>query len=78
MGSWSYRARELWQLHKREIKRYGICAWILIIGVIREKWFLAWGALGAAAVMYCYDRWWKPWADRVLAAAGKKTDNDAS
>jgi hypothetical protein len=50
----------------------------LIIGVVREKWFLAWGALGAAAVMYCYDRWWKPWADRVLAAAGKKTDNDAS
>jgi hypothetical protein len=79
MGSWSYRARELWQLHKREIKRYGICAWIVIIGVVREKYFLAWLGLGAAVAMYCYDRWGKPWEERGrILMGGKKTDNYAS
>jgi hypothetical protein len=79
MGNWSYRIREIWQLHKREIKKYGLCAWALIIGIWTRTYALAWVGLGAAIIMYAYDRWGRPWAERGrIIMGGKKTDKDAS
>lgn len=79
MGSWSYRTRELWQLHKREIKKYGVCAWFLIAGLSSGTYILAWAGLIGAVVMYCFDRWGKPWAERGrVLMEGNKTDKEDS
>ena len=64
MENWSYRIRELWILHKREIKCYGVCAWFVIIGVGTGWWPGAWAGLIAATVIYAFDRWGRPWAER--------------
>lgn len=64
MENWSYRIREIWSLHKREIKRYGLCAWLVIVGVLHPYYVLAWTGVIAAAVMWAFDRWGRPWAER--------------
>jgi hypothetical protein len=51
----------------------------LIVGVGTKTYVLAWVGLGAAIVMYVYDRWGRPWAERGrIIMGGNKTDKDAS
>ena len=64
MENWSYRIRELWTLHKREIKRYGFCALLVWVGLMQAKYLAAWIGLGAALAMFAFDRWGRPWAER--------------
>jgi hypothetical protein len=64
MENWSYRIRELWILHQREIKRYSLCAVAFISGVTYPWWPSAVLGVLAAAAMYSHDRWGRPWAER--------------
>jgi hypothetical protein len=68
MENWSYRIREIWLLHKREIKRYGLCAIGFITAVTHSWWPGAAFCVLAAAAMYAYDRWGGPWAERGRTA----------
>jgi len=72
MESWLYRIREIWTLHKKEIKRYGACAWFVIIGVATGWWAGAWAGLFAATLIYAFDRWGRPWAERGREVLGQK------
>jgi len=64
MENWSSTLRELWLLHKREIKRYGLCALVLIAGLNSHDYAVAWMGLIIAVVLYAYDRWGQPYAER--------------
>jgi hypothetical protein len=64
MENWSYRIRELWTLHQREIKRYGLCAIGFVSSVTHPWWPGAAFCVLAAGAMYAYDRWGEPWAER--------------
>ena len=75
MENWSYRAREIWLLHNREIKRYGCCAALVISGLYLGRYAGAWIGLGAALVMWSFDRWGQPWAERGRIAMERKKSN---
>ena len=64
MENWLSTIREIWLLHGRDIKRYGLCLWCLIVGLARDRIYLAWLGLAAALCMFAYDRWGQPWAER--------------
>jgi len=64
MESFIYRIKELWILHKREIKRYGVCVLLVYAGIWHHTLLPGLIGVGAAAVMWCYDRWGRPWAER--------------
>lgn len=64
MENWSYRIREFWLLNKREIKRYGVCAWFVLVGMVHPIYPAAWLGLGAALAIYLFDRWGRRWAER--------------
>jgi hypothetical protein len=70
MENWSYKIRELWTLHKREIKRYGFCALLVFAGFTRASYRVAWIGVIIAAVMFCFDRWGRPWAERGKQVLG--------
>jgi hypothetical protein len=72
MEDWSYRTKELWQLHKREIKRYGCCVALVFAGVSQGCYAAAWIGLGAALVMWAFDRWGRPWAERGRMIMNRK------
>lgn len=76
MESWLYRIKELWILHKREIIRYSVCAWFVIIGVATAWWPGAWGGLVAAALIYAFDRWGRPFAERGRTILGQNAPKD--
>ena len=67
MGNFSYRIRELWTLHNREIKRYGVCALLVYAGIWHSSLLAGGIGVGAALVMWCFDRWGRPWAERGKA-----------
>lgn len=77
MEDWSYKIREWWAAHRRNILRYGFCGLGCIAGLKRGAWLLVWLSLGAAAIMHCYDRfngeYWRQRGAGVLGA-GKKKD----
>lgn len=64
MENWSYRLREFCGSHRRDIKRYGLCALLFIVALLQRVWVVAWGSLLAAAVIHAYDRWGAPYAER--------------
>jgi hypothetical protein len=63
MENWSYRIREFWLLNHREIKRYGLCVWMVFVGLLQSVHPLAWFGLGAGIVMWAFDRWGRPYAE---------------
>ena len=67
MENWSYRLREFWSQNKREIVRYGICGWMILLGLLQSLPGISLAGLGAALVMLAYDRWGRPWAERGKA-----------
>jgi hypothetical protein len=75
MENWSYRAREFWLRHSREIKRYGFCLALVLSGVIQRSFAPAWLGLGGAAVMWAYDNWGRPWAERGRLVMNRKKSN---
>jgi hypothetical protein len=64
MENWRYNLENFWLLHRRNIKRYGVCIWAIIAGATTHRHFLAYIALVAAALFFCYDRWLHVWAER--------------
>jgi hypothetical protein len=64
MENWRSILENFWLQHRRSIKRYGVCLWAIIAGTCTGRYFLAYIALGAAALMFCYDRWLHVWAAR--------------
>lgn len=63
MENWSYRIREFWLLNKHDIKRYGVCVWMVLVGMLKAVYPLAWFGLGATFVMWAFDRWGRPYAE---------------
>lgn len=79
MGSFIYRLKEIWAQHKREITRYAICAWFIFIGLVQSQYTLVWAGFGAAVLMYAFDRWGRPWAERgKMLIKGNKPDQKDS
>ncbi len=70
MENWSYILREWWARHGRDVKRYGICALLVIMGMHRGPLLAAWVGLFAAFCMFAYDRYdgegWRQRGARVL------------
>jgi len=64
MENWLYKAKECWQLHQREIKRYGLCSLLVVAGLKQSAPFAVIIAVVIALVMWSYDRWGQPWAER--------------
>jgi hypothetical protein len=64
MESFLYKIKELWILHNREIKRYGVCALLVYASIWHRSLLAGLIGVGAALVMWCYDRWGRPWAER--------------
>ena len=64
MENWSSSLKEFYLLNKREIKRYGICALLVAAGLNSRDYVIAWLGLGAAIIMFAFDRWGRPYAER--------------
>jgi hypothetical protein len=72
MENWLYRTKELWLLNKREIKRYGLCGLVVIAGFKESTPAAVLIGLGIALVMWAYDHWGRPWAERGRLAIQAK------
>ena len=78
MENWSYRLREFLSQNKRELIRYGICVWMIFLGLVQSLPGIAVAGLIGALVMYVHDRWGRPWAERGRAYLEQREKNKES
>jgi hypothetical protein len=79
MDDWLYSIREFWITHRREIKRYGLCVWILVAGIYSGSWAMALFGLGLGCLFYWFDHWGYVIAERGKAVQeARKAAKEAS
>lgn len=78
MENWSYRLREFLSRNKRDLIRYGICVWMIFVGLAQSLPGIAVAGLVAALVMHAHDRWGRPWAERGRAYLQQRAKNKES
>lgn len=78
MDNWLYSIKDWWARHGRNIKRYGLCVMIVIAGLRKDNYVIAWTGLFLAACFAFYDfydgPYWQQRGQQVLFPSKFKKD----
>lgn len=76
MENWLFNLREWWSLHRRDVKRYGVCLLLILAGAHDGSWSVSWMGLAAAFCMAAYDRYdGEGWRQRGAKVLGQDKSN---